>query len=278
MNNLIFSSLVRLRKNKLFWIGILAIIIYAVVQCTSTYSHMLQYKGDSDFLFDFDGMLFSTLSLLAIVLSIVISMFIGMDYSDGTIRNKIVVGRSRYQIYMAGFIVCFIIGTINYVLGILTTYVVGSPLLGGLHMGMKKIVPLFLFGILMLLAYAAIFNFIVMLNRNKTHGVIISILLAFGMLFLCIYIYQKLAQPEMIEQVSMVGDKIETELVKNPHYVTGVQREIYLFLLDFLPYGQGIQILNLEVAHPVRVVCCDICLAGAFNLVGGILFKRKDLV
>ena len=43
---------------------------------------------------------------MGLVAAILTSMFIGSEYSDGTIRNKLVVGHSRMRIYLANLIVC----------------------------------------------------------------------------------------------------------------------------------------------------------------------------
>lgn len=55
-----------------------------------------------------DGCLFEGLPLMGLVSAIFTSLFIGSEYSDGTIRNKLVVGHSRMRIYLANLIVCSI--------------------------------------------------------------------------------------------------------------------------------------------------------------------------
>lgn len=48
-----------------------------------------------------DSNIFSHILLVPIVFSVFCSLFIGTEYSDGTIRNKIVVGHTRRAIYLA---------------------------------------------------------------------------------------------------------------------------------------------------------------------------------
>ena len=45
---------------------------------------------------------------MGLVAAVFISLFVGSEYSDGTIRNKLVVGHSRMRIYLANLIVCSI--------------------------------------------------------------------------------------------------------------------------------------------------------------------------
>lgn len=125
------------------------------------------------------------------------------------------------------------------------------------------------------ITYAAIFNMIAMLNTSKVHGVVISILFSFGMFFLAVYIFNMLSQPEMIESMEMTGGELSTDMIKNPHYLAGLQRKIYQFLMDFLPTGQAAQIANLQLEHPVRLFSCSILLAVGCNFGGYLVFKRK---
>lgn len=280
MNKLFCSNLVRLKKNKAFWLGMAVIIAYGIIVCLSSYQVMEKYSNDPDvsgFTFDVDTILFSTLAIVGIALSVIISLFIGTDYSDGTIRNKIIIGQSRRNIYCSNFLTCTMISVIIYLLGVGVTTLLGVPLLGEIQMEASYIFKLFLDGLLMVTAYAAIFNFVAMLNSNKAHGAIISVLLAFGMMFVAIYLSQALTQPEMIEELKTVGDQMTTQMVKNPRYLTGIKREVFQFFLDFIPNGQGIQIANLEVLHPYRMAGYSVILIVVFNLLGGILFYKRNI-
>ena len=127
------------------------------------------------------------------------------------------------------------------------------------------------------ITYAALFNLVSMLNTSKVHGVVISILLSFGMFFLTVYIFSKLSEPEMIESMEMSGGELITDMIKNPRYPKGLQRKIYQFLFDFLPTGQAAQIANLQVEHPVRLFSYSILLAVGCNLGGYLVFKKKNL-
>ena len=56
--------------------------------------------------------------------------FIGTEYSDGTIRNKIVVGHSRSTIYLANLLTCCFAGLIMCLCFILPTLAIRIPLFG----------------------------------------------------------------------------------------------------------------------------------------------------
>ena len=63
---------------------------------------------------------------MGLVAAILTSMFIGSEYSDGTIRNKLVVGHSRMRIYLANLIVCSVACVLIFLAYITGVFVVGS--------------------------------------------------------------------------------------------------------------------------------------------------------
>lgn len=103
----------------------------------------------------------------------------------------------------------------------------------------------------------------------------ICILSAFVLLFIAIFIYSKLAQPEMYEAVS-IGES-NLEMMANPNYISGIKREIYQFFMDFLPSGQCSQIGNLEVPHPFRMGIYSLLIIIVSNILGIFCFRKKDL-
>lgn len=279
MNKLLFANLQRLRKNKIFWLGLFATMGYSLLQFLSTYQLFQKYEGkpiEQDW-FVLENSVFCCLIIIGIAFSVVVSMYIGTDYSDGTIRNKIVVGKSRWCVYFSNFLICVGICLLIYILGILTSYVLGRPVFGEFVNSREKIAMYVLAGGVISIAYAALFNMVAMLNTSKVHGVVISILLSFGMFFLAVYLFSMLSQPEMIENAEIIGGELVMDTIKNPNYPSGLQRKIYQFLMDFLPTGQAAQIANLQLEHPVRLFSYSILLTVGCNLGGYLIFKKKNL-
>ncbi len=279
MNKLLYANLQRLRKNKVFWLGLIVTIGYSLLQFLSQYQFYQKYKGepmDKEW-FSLDGIAFGCLIVIGIVFSVVVSMYVGTDYSDGTIRNKIIVGKSRRCIYFSNFLICAGICLLIYILGILTSYVFGRPVFGEFANSWEKIAMYVLAGGFVSITYAALFNLVAMLNTSKVHGVVISILLAFGMFFLTVYFFNELSQPEMIESVEVMGGDMSMNMIKNPQYPTGLQRKIYQFLMDFLPTAQAAQVANLQMEHPVGFFSYSILLTVICNLGGYLVFKKKNL-
>ena len=74
-------------------------------------------------------MLFVLMS--GVVLSAFCSLFVGAEYSDGVIRNKIAVGHSRANLYLANLVTCSAAGILVCLGYILPMTAVGIPLMGG---------------------------------------------------------------------------------------------------------------------------------------------------
>lgn len=285
MNRVFCANMMRLKKNKLFWLGIVLIAGYGIFNCCSVYRMMQKYGDAEGGAYPLDNCLLTFMPVIGIVLSVVISMYLGTDYSDGTIRNKIMAGKSRNSIYTANFLTCSVIGVATYCFGLLSVALVGTPLLGGIQEAPLTVAILLADGVLMVLANAAIFNMIAMLASNKAHGAVISILAAFGLLFLSIYIFNVLSQPEMVEELvmsveeQMPAEQIPEHLqkVKNPRYVGGLKRKFYEFLTDLLPSGQGIQLASFVAAHSCRMAGCSVAVAAVFHVAGSMIFRKKNI-
>lgn len=63
----------------------------------------------------------------------------------------------------------------------------------------------------------------------------------------------------------------------NPDYIGGFKRQIYEFLIDYFPSSQSIQMSNLEVVHPIRMMLCSLMITVMATLGGVLSFRRKDL-
>lgn len=118
-----------------------------------------------------------------IVLSVFCSLFIGTEYSDGTIRNKIIVGHTRTAVYLSNLVVCMTAGVFICLSCVAASLLVGIPLLGYFQSDIRILLLLLLCSFVMSFAYAGIFTLIAMLNQNKAIVAVFCILGAFILLF-----------------------------------------------------------------------------------------------
>ncbi|MGN0250785.1 MAG: hypothetical protein ACI4EH_05420 [Oliverpabstia sp.] len=115
MYSLLKMILYRCRCSKLFWLALIASFAAGVVFGFSTSDFSFGQKGTFDDMF---------IVPLFVIECGFLSLMIGREYSDGTIRNKVISGKKRGEIYIANVCMAFIVTTI-----FVTMFVVGFLLI-----------------------------------------------------------------------------------------------------------------------------------------------------
>lgn len=273
MSRLMHSNLSRLGKSKMFWLGNGLILLFCLYTCGMMWIEKSKgYEGSLINCF------FNELLLLGIVMAVVCSLLVGTEYSDGILRNKLTMGHSRKNIYFANFITCFLAGLTAYAIAMLVYCTAQIAMFGGIGESMGMLALFMGDGVLVCMGYAAIFNMLAMLNSNKTYGAVISILTAVIMFVLVYQLYNALMQPEVVEKVFYtIGGEMQAISGPNPHYISGMTRTIYQFLMELLPTGQGVLLMELNVRNPYLYGAYSILLSLCVNLIGFGVFRKKDI-
>lgn len=275
MHKLVSVNLFRLWRSKIFWACMGIMLAYSVslmlngcrmaLRSTSEYGYCLE-----DFYFQFAIVIGGFCAIFS-------SLFHGTEYSDGTLRNKIVVGHTRPQIYLANLLLTFI-ATLLFLGAWTLGAMVAIPTLGLWKMGFEGLALCLAIAVLFIAAFSAAFTAVNMLCSNKAFSVTVSMLLFLGLLILASNLDNSLNEPEMTSDVVMTADGLEmTDPVPNPGYVTGAKREVYEFLLDFLPTGQTLQLAYMKTGHPVRMLLCSAFLTAGITAGGIWAFRKKNL-
>lgn len=252
-----------------------AMLIYSVVYmmngCRQAAADLSEYN------YSLDKYYFHFAVVIGAFCALFSSMFLGTEYSDGTIRNKIIVGHTRTSIYIANLITSFT-ATLLLMLVWLIGALAAIPTLGVWEMGVPNLFAYLLIAVMFEAALAAIFTFVCMQTANKATTVVISILLFLGLIVFASMINNGLSQPEMTSGVQISANGIDmSEPTPNPNYISGIQRTIYEFIVDFLPTGQGLQMSQLKIDHAVRMLVSSVVITVLTTLGGLFVFKRKDL-
>lgn len=279
MSKLLRANFSRLKKEKIFWIAVIFMIGYCMILALMFYYSMKKYGGNVlfDNLFIEGYGMSGTIALPGLVMAAVVSLFLGTEYSDGTIRNKLIIGHTRSAIYVSDFLTCAIIGVILNAVYLITACAIGLPLFGLPAMDVKILFLTVLDGLLMYISYAAVFTFSSMLFANKTTSSVVNILAVILLMFVCMAFMSMLMQPEMTDLYEIVNGETVTTYGPNPHYVGGVKRLIYQFLIDFLPSGQSIQISFFTASHWKLMALYSAVIIAGTNAAGILLFRKKDI-
>lgn len=269
MSKLLRANFARLFRSLVFWLGIAFMVFYGLFICND--------KQIAKDLTDTSELLFSCFNTVCFVYAVFCCMFTGTEYSDGTIRNKLIVGHSRTGVYFTNYVTNAIAGVLMVISGMAAVLAVGIPMYG-FNEWPEITSMLLLDGFLLVLSATAVYTMLAMLIQNKAICVTACLLGTFVLLFLSSYLIIRLSAPEFENIYSMVdGEIVVVDTMKNLHYLPESWRGIYQFAADFLPTSQGIQISEMSAANPWRMAIYSGVLMAVSNLAGIFFFRRKDL-
>lgn len=277
MSRLLTADFNKLKKNRFFWLCMAGMFLFGVVMAVTHHIAMIQ-QGDIPHL---TNILFFYTLAAAILIPAFVSLFIGTEYSDGTIRNKLVIGHTRNHIYLSNLIVCSAAGMLVCATYIAAALLVGIPLSGIDTGSLQSIMILFLISMIMSAAFTALCTLTALLCQNKAMTAVINILIVCFCIVMSIYIYNKLEQPETIPHTSFTseGEIIVSGQIPNPDYLKGTEREVYQFLNDFLPTGQAVNIAQGGgiAQSPEILTAYSAGIVFVSTAVGIFAFRKRDI-
>ncbi|MCH5260526.1 MAG: ABC transporter permease subunit [Lachnospiraceae bacterium] len=284
MIKLLRGEFIRLFKSKIFWLGTIFMFCSAAF---TIYSRWMTMQKFPDYYSSPDGILLSGSEFIGIVIAVVMGIFIGTDYSHGTIRNKLVVGHSRVKMYFSNLIICIVASLLMYFAWLVA--VAGGAVLGftrNFEMSAGNIAAEILISVFASSAMSAVFLLISMLVTSRSTGVVTVMILSLVMFISALMISARLNESEYFDAYDYVitdsaGNtfEIHEDMQKNPYYLEGTKRKIYEILYDVLPNCQVRQLAigdgltdNMKF-FPLYSVSIIIVATAA----GVLLFRRKDL-
>ncbi len=273
MIKLFDASFTRLRKNRLFWILSLFSIALAFFMIYTRYWDMKTYHDS----IEVEQLMLNYSTMIGIVIAIFASLFLGVEYSDGTIRNKIIIGHKRMHIYLSNLIVVTITSLFSYLLFLGVVACIGIPLFGSITIEFKELLMLLGCIFVTTIAYSSIFTFIAMIISNKTITAITSILLAFFLMMVALTCFNILEAPKTIQEASMVDGETKIKAVPNPKYPSKEKRKLCKTLLDVNPAGQMFQIAGRATPNLSVFPLYSLGIIVIFTGVGLVFFQKKEL-
>ena len=245
------------------------------------YCPLMQFieMKNSDIIHYMEPGFFNSAVFLPILLSVFCSLFVGREYSDGTIRNKIMIGRTRTSIYLANLLTNIFAGLLLFAAFSVPYLCVGIPLLGFFRIGIKMVLCYTLVILMLTFAFTAIFTMTAMISASKATTAIICILSVFLLLVTGIYLGGRLGEPKEYNGyvISEEGEEPHIESMVNPHYLEGTEREIYQFLYDSMPGGQIVQCVSMEAIHLYRMPLYSAIIFILTTTAGIFVFRKKDI-
>jgi len=223
---------------------------------------MMQYTA-MDYTVPLSRVIFLPMSFYGMAAAALVSSFVGEDFSDGFIRNKIIAGCSRSSIFASNLTVSCLACVAVYLITTLFTAFFGR-ILFETDVSFFRFLQHLVMGIGMCLAYASIYCMITMVCGNKATSAVLCMGVAFFLLCACLHTNQVMVQPEYKNGTL------------NPAYVDGAAKAVYGILHDLNPSGQAAQLSAMEIFDAARFILCDLLWILAAGI-GYIIFEKKNI-
>lgn len=277
MRKLLSASFSRLWKEKMFWIAFAFMSIGSACFSWMSYNTAMKNTGIE---FYVEDMMFNMLPMIGFVFVFFISMRLGTEFDEHTIRNKLVVGCNRTQVYFAEYITCMTASLILLVVMLLCSTLSGWFFFRKFQSGWMEVAFLLLCCVLMASVFSAMSVGICMNVRNKATSLVASLVFLFAILLLASFCINVLAEEPMAYSsisITVEGGVQFGDLVENPAYIDGFQRTIYELIADILPTGQTIQLNNLDYERAVRWPLLSVIMLLVSTFAGYLPFRKRDI-
>lgn len=276
MRRLLSANFARLRKNRFFWClvaVVAAISLASVLQSVSSF----EAANARGVMVRVEEYYFDQAPYMGFFFALFASLFLGTEYSDGTIRNKLAVGHRRNQVFLAGFFTC-LAASVVILAGWLATCCLDFLLMGPPEMGMPEFGAYILVAVGFTASLSALFTLVSSLSSNKAMTIIYTLAIFLLLLFLASGINDRLCEPETQGGMAYIdGVFTLVDPSPNPLYLGGNVRRFWECVLDFLPTGQMILMNGVAIEHPLREMIFSVLLTGMTLLAGLPAFRKKDI-
>ena len=276
MSRLLRTNFSRMWKSKIFWICAGCMFGLALYQVISQYVFAVRY--DEVVCLDWSSFAVAIIGIFAS--AVFISLFFGVEYSEGTMRNKLMVGHTRCSIYMANLITAISAGIVFVTLWIIAYVTLGAILMEH-ESSWLKIWMVFFTIVFEILVFSAIFIFIMMLCSSRAISSVICLIVSASILICGSIIESKLKEPETVSPYTMAADGrfVQSEPQKNPRYLPEGSRKrmVFEFFSDYLPGNQGLKLAEGECNKIEYLIGYDLINIALLSGVGYFLYKRKDI-
>lgn len=263
MIKLVRSNLARLFANGIFGIAA-ACTAFMGIFCAIWRYHLLVVIGASDSMYHLDENFFTFVNVISVAVAAYCSFYVGIDYKDGTLRNKVAAGHPRSGIYLSNLAVNMAAGCILITAYLLMSFCVGRFCIGSFHDFTKGIIVVYI-----VCVYFAVISFSAIATCIAT--VISKQIIAIGMSVgvalasLCYGLHQLNV---------LTGELFWT----NEHKI---QQDRVLFLADFLPGTQLMEFFALDDRignlTPWVMIMGSVFFIVVSTAIGLLLFRKKEL-
>lgn len=231
MKKLLHANFSRLIRSKEFLICAAIMFIASVALTLRSASFVKNFE--EDYKFYLDVFVFNLAPYTAILSAVFITLFLGTEYSNKTIRNKLIVGHTRTNIYLADFITCFA-GSVTVIALWFVGMIPGVFLTDGFEMGFSGVMEYFFIAVGFTAVFCSIFVLIGTLAPNKALAVVLVMAVWFALMFAANFVEENMTNFNFDNMIIVEnGKETIAEEVRN-------QLMVYRMLSRINPAGQAI--------------------------------------
>lgn len=250
----------RMVREKIFLLAVAVTLLLSLFISLTNAPTLAEWAKDGEN-YSLEDCYYNLAPLLGLIYASFVNLFLGVEYSDGTLRNKLIAGHSRNSVFLSYFIIsaigCLIIMTAWLIGGL-----PGLFYFDGFSFGWKSYVLYALVSACGALLFAAIFTTITMLIPNKAVSAVASLILWFVLLYIGSKILSILYPPE---------------IDPNPDNVGGIIHYFIEGLSHIIPTCPQLLMAVDSLEKPVLDIVYALATTMVTLFFGCIGFKKKDL-
>ena len=273
MRKLLSANFSRLWKTK-----ILLIVLLTAAAMSGLLLFANQFNSASSIKY-MDYPFFSQFIYNPVIFAAFITLFLGTEYSDGTLHNKLSIGHSRGSVYATNLCASIFLSLAFVIAEILVCLGIGLLVFEPFRMPMEYVAVAAITACMTAVTSAAIYTALAMNIQNKAVSVIGAVGLSFAVMLLVSMIAGVLYAPEMVYEYT---EKTATgltygPLVPNPGYIRGTARTIAQWINDILPQGQLYSIYAYDFDRYTRWPFTSAAVLIVSTVCGYYSFSKEDI-
>lgn len=226
MNKLLSMELKRAAKSPVLWLGALAVIVVNV------YGILLNGYGFKIYTSTF---LLENSALICIILALLIPLYLGRDFENRTINNKISAGYTRKDIYIVELIVSSICAIVLFIADIASVFI--NSKIANLEFSDKITLTEFTFhaaiAFICIITVSTLYTMIVMIFHKQLICLGITVILTLALLTL------GGKSVSSLNQERTWTDPVTYETVENPLRINGFSRTVNNIHVLISPFAQA---------------------------------------
>lgn len=284
MARLLHADFARLRKSLTFWACMAVALIWGAVKVYYDHQKWASIPVNDtsvENIYYFTYNYKDGFSQLVLIMAVFAAMFIGTDYSQRAIVNKLAIGRSRAAVYFSNLTVCAA-GSLLFNL----SYAAGVTIMGLAFGGQTRFYDFYVCEFIIIvaadIAMSALLTLLCILLNHKAVCIAAALLVFFITPFIAESVNQAVQEPEYNVQREWNEDKTsysETK-TKNENYISGAKRFFYVALNNVSPLGQYQQLKSgyiYDIFQYTSYPLLSFGLTAVSSAVGILVFRRKDI-